>query len=111
MSVNGASTANATLNFYIASSFQSVISSDALPTVFPWGANDSINFPHTFDLSNGANGDLLFQLVTLSTQGVPEPASFVLAGLGVVAVAMGVASLGPINSGRGRLSHGQRSSI
>lgn len=68
MSVNGTAADKATLYFYIASGSQSVISSDALPTTFPWQGNDSINFPNTFDLSDG-NGSLLFQLLTVSTQG------------------------------------------
>lgn len=68
MSANGLPNQNVKLNFYIQSSFQSVISTDALPTNFPWQGNDSINFPNTFDLTDG-HGDLLFQLTTVSTGG------------------------------------------
>ncbi len=76
MSVNGTPDQKTTLYFYIASSFQSVIASDALPATFPWRANDSINFPHTFDLADGKGGNLLFQLTTVSTSRVTSALQF-----------------------------------
>jgi hypothetical protein len=81
MSVNGTTSPNVTLYFYIASGSQSVISSDALPLTFPWKGGDSINFPNTFAISDGS-ASLLFQLQTVSTQTTltidwPVPAAIV----------------------------------
>ena len=80
-----------------------MISSDALPSTFPWGANDSINFPNTFELSDG-HGSLLFQLLSVSTQGafghVDTPANNATGISGAVGVTgwaisnVGVTSIG-----------------
>jgi len=63
MQVNGVRNTNLKLWFHHQAASQSMIDSAALPNPYNWGTG--LGFPHTFSISDGSNGTMLFQLLAI----------------------------------------------